>query len=364
MKFVIMAGGFGSKLWPLSREKAPKQFISVIGEKSLFQLTIDSILTKYSIDDIFVSTTEDVEHYVLEQAPNLRKENITVEPMMRDTGPASCLAMAKVAERYPDEVVYFYVQCVCVRSPAEKYMEMVAEMENLVKKYDKLVTGTLIPKYLETGSDLFKMGNLIESESGLKVHNVEEFINVVNERMTIEQVTEIAKNNVVGTHANHYTWTPKSFFEAVSRIRPDWMEVVEELRGIFGKEDERERMREVYSKFNPARIEVFTTELIKEGKVMAIELPFEWAHVTTWDDVYRYRENHGISLMEGDVFQVEGEGNLVISTDKKKFVSLIDMKDVVVVDTGDCLLISPRESSSKVKVVLDQLKQEGREELL
>src|SRR3989339_1502272 len=105
MKLVLMAGGLGSKLWPYSRVKAPKQFVKIIGEKTLFQITVEQLLAKYSVDDIFVSVTEELVHFVEEQTPQLKKENYIIEPMCLDTGPASCLAMAVVARRYPNEVV-------------------------------------------------------------------------------------------------------------------------------------------------------------------------------------------------------------------------------------------------------------------
>jgi mannose-1-phosphate guanylyltransferase len=360
MKFVIMAGGSGSKLWPYSRVKAPKQFIKIIGEKTLFQLTIESLLRRYLITDIFISTTEELVHFIEEQAPEIPKENYIIEPVGRDTGPASCLAMAKVASRYPNEVVYFYVQAVCTREPVDKFLDMIARMEKLVLKEGKLVTGTIIPKYLETGSDLLRFGDKISLGQGMTAYQIKEFINVVRERMTLRQVEEIARNNVVGTHTNHLTWRPKEFFKAVRKYRPDWLEVVEKLKPVFGKKNETEAIKKIYPKFERGRIELLTTELIKEGKVMAIQLPFDWAHITTWDDVYRYRKAKKIPTIEGDAVQIESEGNLVVSQ-TKKLVTLIGMKDMVVVDTDDAIFIAPRNMVGRVKEVTDKL--EGRKEL-
>ncbi|MFA5894418.1 MAG: sugar phosphate nucleotidyltransferase [Candidatus Shapirobacteria bacterium] len=354
MKFVIMAGGTGSKLWPISRAKDPKQFIKIVGEKTLFQLTVESLLKRYTVQDIFVSTTEDLVHFVEDQTPNIPKENYIIEPMARDTGPASCFAMAKVAAKYPDEVVYFYVQAVCTREPAEKFLDMIEEMEKLVNKEGKLVTGTILPKYIETGSDLMKLGDKQELGKGMNAYQIKEFINVVKERMTMEQVGEIARNNTVGTHTNHLTWKPKLFFEAVKKYRPDWLAVVEELKAVFGKENEKELVAEIYAKFEKGRVELMTTELIKDGLMMAVELPFDWAHITTWDDVYRYRRSRGLPEIEGKVMELESNENLVLSNGKKLIV-LAGMNEMVVVETDDAIYISPRSKSNKVKDVTDKL---------
>jgi len=357
MKFVVMAGGAGSKLWPYSRMKAPKQFIKIIGDKTLFQMTVESLLKRHAVSDLFVSVTEDLVHFVEEQAPEVLKENYIIEPMMRDTGPASCYAMAKVAARYPGEVVYFYVQAVCIREPVERFLDMIEEMERLVKQEGKLITGTIIPKYVETGSDLFKMGKKTTLGSEMDVFEVEEFVNVVKERMTLEQVQEIASKFTVGTHTNHYTWRPAEFFEAIKRIRPDWYGVVEEMKQAFGKENEMDLIREIYAKFEPNRFEVITTELIKEGKVMAMSLPFDWSHITTWDDVYRYRLAKGLPTIEGEVIEVDGGENLVMASGKR-LVSLVGMKEVVVIDTEDAIFIAPRTMAGRVKEVMDKLREE------
>jgi mannose-1-phosphate guanylyltransferase len=363
MKFVIMAGGSGSKLWPSSRLRAPKQFIKLVGDKTLFQMTVESLLKRYKPNDIFVSTTVDLVHFVEKQTPQIPKENYIIEPMAKDTGPASCYAMAKVAAKYPDEVVYFYVQAVCIREPEERFLDMIGEIEILVKREGKFVTGTIIPKYVETGSDLFKLGNKTALESNMSVYEVGEFINVVKDRMTSDQVKEISSKYTVGTHTNHNTWRPKEFFEAVKRIRPDWYEVIEELKPTFGQQNEVDLARDIYNKFVPNRIEVLTTELIKEGKVMAMELPFEWTHITTWDDVYRYLLSKNMPVVGEDVIQIDCSDSLVISQ-SKKLVALVGMKEMVVVETEDALFIAPRTMVNKVKEVTDKLQTNGKTELL
>lgn len=357
MKFVIMAGGLGSKLWPYSRSRAPKQFIKIVGEKTLFQMNLEALLKRYAADDIFVSVTEELVHFVEEQAPQIPKENYIVEPMMRDTGPAACLAMTKVAARYPNEIVYFYVQPVVVREPDEKYLDMIEEMERLVKEKGKLVTGTKIPEVAETGSDFFKMGKQIDSKKGMKIYEVDEFINVVKERMTLEQVEEIAKKFVVGIHTNHYTWIPEMFFKTVKKFRPDWYEVIEKLKTVIDTPDERKKVAEIYGAFEPARFEVVTTELIKEGGVIAVVLPFEWIHITTWGDVYRYRAAKKMPTVEGEVIEIEGEKNLIMGQ-KGKLIAMVGMKETVVVDTGDAIFIAPRSMSGKIKEVTDKLQEE------
>src|SRR5574339_244419 len=103
MKFVVMAGGLGTKLWPMSRDSKPKQFQPMVGTKTLIQQNIDSLLLKYDPKDIFISTNFQYLDYVRQQVPQIPAENYIIEPnLKKDTGPASGYAMLKVAQKFPD----------------------------------------------------------------------------------------------------------------------------------------------------------------------------------------------------------------------------------------------------------------------
>lgn len=364
MKFIIMAGGLGTKLWPVSREDAPKQFYPLIGKKTLFQLNVEALLERYSPYDIYVSTTEKLLHFVREQAPQIPGENYIIEPPEgRDTGPASGFAMLKLYQKFPDEVVMFYVQSPIVRNPTDKYLDMVESMEKLVKKYGQLVTGTQIPRYLETGSDLLKLGANVPSTNGIVVHQVSDFIDVVKDRMTLEQVTEIASQDKVGTHCNHNTWTPAKLLDAIKEFRPDWYSVLMKIQEVLGTPEEEEKVKRLYEQFEPGRIELVTKQLMKRGEVQAVIVPYKWTHITTWDDVARYYLEEAIETHQTEVIEVESKDNLVLS-DTKKLIALVGIKDTVVVETPDSILVVPKEMANKVKEVHDILKTRGYEDFL
>ncbi len=364
MKFVIMCGGSGSKLWPVSRDLAPKQFLPIVGKKTMFQLNVEALLERYSAHDIYVSTSDELQHFVEEQAPEIPKENYIIEPKLnKDTGPASCYAMAKVAAKHPDDVVYFYVQSPIIRTPSEKYLDMIEGMEQLVLKHNKLVTGTQIPKYTETGSDLMQLGAQVEAINGLSVYEIEKFFDVVKDRWTKDEVVEVSEKHRVGTHTNHYTWRPEPFFEAVKKYRPDWYKVTQKLLDAFGKPNEQELINKIYSEYEPGRAELLTRELMNNNQVIAVVVPYRWAHITTWDDVYRYYLEENIETHQTEVIEIQKDGNLVLSS-SKKLVALVGIENMVIIETDDALLICPRDQANKVKEVNDILKTRGYKELL
>ncbi len=351
-----MAGGLGTKLWPISTETEPKQFLKIVGEKTLYQMNVEGLLERYSPEDIFVSITPDYVHFIEEQTPQIPRENYIVEPMFRGTGPASCFAMLKVAEQYPDEVIMFYVQPVVVRDPNEKYLDMIDGMNRLVEETDQLITGIKFPEYIETGSDLIELGEEIDRSDELKYFKVESWVDVVNKRMSYEQVEKLVSTNRYALHCNHYMWKPNPFFKAVKEYRSDWYEILMDMKSKLGKENEQEIITKLYAQFSTDRMEVITQPLFNAKKAMVVLLPFEWTHITTWVDVEEYYKAHNVNSSMADTVEIDSENNFVF-TKNKKLVTLIGMKDFVVIDSGKALLIAPKKEISKVKDLNDKVNQ-------
>jgi mannose-1-phosphate guanylyltransferase len=358
-----MAGGAGTKLWPISREAAPKQFYPLIGRKTLFQHNVEALLERHSPADIYVSTTRELIHFIFEQAPQIPVENYFIEPELKDSGPACCYSMIHLFQKFPDETVMFYVQTPITRNPVDKYLDMVETIEELVKSHHKWVTGTQIPRYVETGSDLLRLGKTIATSKGHKAYTVTDFINVVRDQMDLASVQKIATESKVGTHSNHHTWTPRLFLEAVQEIRPDWYELTKQIEQALSLPNKNESIEKIYHNFEPGRIELVSEILMRKGDVIAVEMPYKWTHITTWDDVYRYYREEQIPTHQTEVIEIESKNNLVFS-DTKKLVALIGLDDIAVIETPDTILITPRKKANKVKQVHDTLKTLGRDEYL
>lgn len=363
MKFVIMAGGTGTKLWPVSREATPKHFYPLIGNKTLFQHNVEALLERHSPADIYVSTTRELIHFLFEQAPQIPVENYFIEPELKDSGPACCFSMIQLFQKFPDEVVMFYVQAPITRNPTDQYLDMIETIKKLVESHHKCVTGTQIPRYVETGSDLMRLGDSIPTSKGHNAYVVTDLINVVRDRMNLAQVQQIAAEGKVGTHSNHLTWTPRLFLEAVKEIKSDWFELTQQIQQALHSPSKNEEIEKIYHNFEPGRVELVTEVLMRRGDVLAVEMPYKWSHITTWDDVYRYYQEEQIPTHQTEVIEVESKNNLVLSH-SGKLVALIGMEEIVVIESPDSILITPRKMANKVKDAHDILKTQGRDEYL
>lgn len=358
MKFIVLAGGKGSKLWPYSKENYPKQFSDILGEQTLLQRNVHSLLQAYPARDIFISINEEQIPYVEKQVPMIPKENYIIEPAMaKDSGPASLYAMSYVSQRYPDEIIMFYVQPVVVRKPISKYLEFIEDVEIIVRDTGSLVTGGKKLNTVETGSDLFE---LEENDISDKVNTrsrffkVKRFHSVVDQKLKAENVAEIMKSSSVSTHCNHYTWTAEKLFAACKRIKPEWYAVVIELQDAIRRNDSFEVISQIYSKFSKGRIEQLTQVLYNEGSVIVGILPFDWVHITTWGDVYNYLMDEGESVIRGNVVLHESERNLVFSK-TGRIVTLVGVSDLVLVETEDSVLVIDRNDTGQIKRLIEKL---------
>lgn len=361
MKFIIMAGGQGTKLWPISKENFPKQFGSVIGGKSLFQRNLDDLLSAYPAEDIYVSTSQDYKEYVYEQAPMLPRENFIFEPhIKRKTGPASCYSMAHMLNKFPNEVIGFYVQPVVIREPREKYIEMLKEMEILVHRYGQLMTGVMQPTHPEVGSDYIELGERLDDTGNLEVYTNNRF---VERPKTMEEAIHMVETTKLGIHCNHYAWTPRNFFEALSKHHKNWYEVSMNIAKQLENNATFEEISETYAEYESGNVEVFTQKMYNDTGVQVVMLPFKWIHITTWNDIYEYLKNNTNITLQGNVIESESNNNLIIN-ETDRLVSVFGMNDMVVIQTKNATLVCPRNISGKLTELLEDIEKNGFSDFL
>jgi mannose-1-phosphate guanylyltransferase len=363
MKFIVMAGGLGTKLWPISRDKKPKQFQPMFNSKTLLQLNIESLLTKYKPEDIFIATNKEYLQMIKEQNPQVPDSNYIIEPSFkRDTGPATGYALLKVSMLFPNEPINFYVQPVVIREPVEKYVQMLEGIEDLIKKDRKLISGGQKPSYPDMGSDYFKLDKKVESKNDLEVYDVEQFVDRLGD---YEKTKELLENNVISTHCNHYSWLPELALDAFRKYTPEWYSALMEIKASIGTPDEEEVTNRVYESMKPGRFEEVSRNVFNNKEGQIVILPFKWTHISTWNDMYEYSEkDNNSNLVEGNVINIDTKGTVIKSTNKKKLIATIGLEDMVIVDTDDALLICPRNKAGEIKKILEEIKSRKEEEFL
>jgi mannose-1-phosphate guanylyltransferase len=346
MKIIIVAGGQGTKLWPYSRSDKPKQFQPIIGDNSSYQEVIETLLTEFTAEDIFISTKQKFIKYVSEQSPQIPLKNYIVEPdAALDRGPGEGLAFMRLEMLHPNEPV-FYVQADMVREPREKFIDMIKAAEKVVTETGRYVTGGLKATEPNMGADYLEIGESVDA-GNVEAYVIDKFH---YRKSTVRETRELVENFRVVTHWNHLCWYPSKLMEAYKQYRPDWYEALMKIKDAMDKPGEQEAIRTIYETMAKGPTEDVTRNIMDSGEAVVLLLPFRNTDVGTWESVRQFSEDDQGNHIDGThVVTVDTTGTLVKTRAKNKLIAVAGVKDLIVVDSDDILLVIPRDDIDKIK---------------
>lgn len=357
MKPVLICGGVGKKMWPLSRRKLPKHFLPLFKGKSLYQLNYEVLLKKFKPNEIFIQTTADQAKTALRQAPGIPRENCFIEPELRDHGPAMGFMAAKLSQIDPDEP-FTLVQADVLREPADAYLEMIDQCEILIKKEGKLITGGIRPNFPMMGVDYLKTKKKGKKIGGMKIFEIG---NYIDRSIGEKKIEKLFKQKLILVHANHYSWTPRLLLLAFQKLAPDWYRPLKKIVSVFGTSDEEKIIKQEYIKMKKGPIERITQFALADGYV--VEVPFKWYDFGTWESFFRYKVEKK-QYSPGENFLELDSENCFIKKEDKKFVALLGIKGLFIIDTADGLLICDRSYDGRVGEIVEYLRKKGKKEYL
>jgi len=348
MKVLILAGGSGTRLWPASREAYPKQFLKLSDEKSLLQQTLERLLNIASPKDILLLTNEQYELLVLSDVNEVSidlADNILLEPARRNTAPAIALGVKYCLERLrisPEEVLF-----VCpsdhIIKPVEKLVEYVKLAEKVARQ-GYIVTFGIKPLCPETGYGYIK----ITSEDLGGYYLVERF----TEKPDLETAKRFLSEG-------NYFWNSGMFVFTIETMIEELRLYASEIYQLFNQP--LDDMIANFPKMPDISIDYAVME--KSKKVVAIPTDIYWSDIGSWDSLYdTLDKDEKANVILGDVLAKDTEGCLVIGN--KRLVATVDLKDLIIVETDDAILIAKRGSAQKVKHVLEELKAKSRVEAI
>ncbi len=338
IKSIILAGGSGTRLWPLSREQYPKQFLK-FGKTSMFQDTLERCLVLSNITEIFVVTNESqkflVSGQIKECGYDIPVENILIEPKGKNTLPAICFGMREIEKRYGSSVAGVFPSDHILDKSA---MKIIAGAGSLAS--DSLVTFGITPRSPHTGYGYIKPGQALGAG-----YRVLEF----REKPAITQAKKYVKEGCLW-NSGMFLFKTDLFFSELKAHAPD----------VFKAFETSDDINVVYDTAPSISIDYGIME--KSTRVAVVRLDENWSDLGNFDSMYEEleKDSSGNVVYGCDNVSIESTDNLIYSK-PKKLVSLIDIKGMVVVDTQDALLVCPRSSSQKVKDLVSILKKNDDE---
>lgn len=362
MKIIVTAGGQGTKLWPYSRESKPKQFQSIVGDTSLYADTITTLLKKFAPEDIFISTKRKFIGYISEQSPQIPLKNYIIEPdLAKDRGPGEGLAFLRLSLSHPDEP-FFVVQADCVRKPEEAFLQMIEEAGKMVERDRMYITGGIKATEPNMGIDYLQLGDRVTGTKQ-EMYIVDAFL---GRKDTYRETKELIENFHIVVHCNHSCWYPDLMLEAYKKYRPDWYDALMRIKDAMDQPGEAAAIEEIYATMDKGATEEVTRHVMSEGNARIILLPFKWTDIGTWGSVYEFfTDGENIeNYRDGKIVAVDSNGSLIKSSNDRKLIAVAGVKDLVIVDTDDVLLVIPKDKIEKIKEIQAQLKENEEKQYL
>ncbi|MBN1263314.1 MAG: mannose-1-phosphate guanylyltransferase [Candidatus Pacebacteria bacterium] len=356
----ILCGGVGTRLWPRSRKKTPKQFIDLFGEKTIFQRTIDRAKKITTPDKIFVVTGSIYVDQVLTQAPDLLLRNIIAEPQGKDTALAMAVGTAFIYQKDPEAIVINLASdhAIPLKETETFVKDLHAAARAAEELKDKIITVGIKPSYPHTGYGYIEAGDYQTKIAGKKIYEVAQFTEKPD-RQTAEKFIATKK---YFWNANLYTWKAKVFLATIKKIAPKLSQSVDNIRESIGKSAEAKVLRRVYKEAEKISIDYAVSE--KAENLALIAADFGWDDIGDWNVVYERakKDKDGNVVIKwggnGGYVVVESNNNLIHFNNQ--LLALVGVKDLIVVDTDDALLICHRQEAQKAKEIVNKIKEEGK----
>ena len=353
VKFVVRAGGAGTRLWPFSRQRRPKQFHAMTGPQSMIQEAVARVRPLASAEDLFVSTGTATAALVREHLADLGPGQLIVEPALRNTGPAVGLECALLEGRYPGCVVASLGSDHYIGDPAE-FRRLLTVAEAAVEEHpDFLLTIGVVPTRPETGYGYIRKGEVLCAISGQSIYRVPEF----KEKPDADLAAQYAGSGDYLWNSNMFVWKAATVLDLFERFEPEIFAALAEIRqaAAAGSADA------VISGLYPGlpSISIDHAVLERAPRVGTLEGEFAWGDIGSWaalTDVLPADDDG--NLLSGTVLAIDAR-RVTAYGGREKLIALVGVEDLVVVDTEDALLVCRKDQAQRVKELLDRLGADG-----
>jgi len=353
---VIMAGGIGSRFWPASRVKKPKQFLDILNTgETLIQTTYARFLKIADKDNIFIVTNEQYVDLVHEQLPSLTPAQVLAEPMRKNTAPCIAYACHVIAQRDPNAVIIIAPSDHLMLNP-DIFLLNVLEAVEYAHKHDVLLTLGIKPTRPDTGYGYIQYE---EQTVAGRIHKVKTF----TEKPDLELAHTFLRSGEFLWNSGIFVWNTKSIMDAFDQYQQDIHQAFWAARKSMGTPDEKRMVEKAYSICPNISIDYAIME--KAPNVFVIPAAFGWSDLGTWASLWdNYAKDYDENAVKGKRVMVYDATNNMIMTDDNKLVVVQGIDDFIIIDSKDVLLICRKDKEQEIKDITTDLKRKEMDEYL
>jgi len=358
---VILAGGRGTRFWPLSRRKRAKQMLALDGDRTMIQQTVDRLLPLADSKRFWIVTNGDLRDGIARQLPKLPKKQIIAEPAGRNTAPAIGLAAFLIQRQDPDAVIGLFPSDHVIADEKE-FRRVIKKAVAIAAENESMVVMGIQPHRAETGYGYIEAGTAAEPEK----LNVRRF----TEKPDADTAQRFVAAGNFYWNSGMFIWSARTLADALREHLPKTASLLEQIAASYGTAEFEATFAELYPQcenisVDYALLEPRSAKGPGKSGIYCIPATFGWNDLGSWTALYEHRtandETLPNSISADSKFELDASGNFVHS---KKFVALVGVSNLVVVETDDALLITTRERAQDVGKVVAHLDQQDRHDLV
>ncbi len=344
---VIMAGGVGSRFWPISRHNKPKQFLDVLGTgKSFIRTTFERFAHIIPVENIFVATNTAYRDMVLAEIPELRADQVLCEPLGRNTAPCIAYAAMRIRSINPDAVM--------VATPSDHFIsneihfcEVIQQCLDFVSEKESLLTIGLQPTRPATGYGYIQVNKHVAEG---KFNQAKTF----TEKPNRELAQVFVASGEYFWNSGIFVWRVPTILKAFEELQPETYQLLDSISEHYGTPTEQEAIDRVYPECRGISVDYGIMERSDNVWVRCSDLG--WSDIGTWGSLYQYASKDECgNTYSSDTFTFDTE-NCVIKTPEGKVAVIEGLKDYIVVDTPDVLMVCPKSAEQNIKRYIETVK--------
>lgn len=352
MYCVIMAGGRGTRFWPSSRRKRPKQMLNIVGSEPMLQMTVDRLKKVKCVKDIFIVTGKDLVPVIRKEIRGVKPSHILAEPSGKNTAPCIALAALHIQKKHPDAVMGVF--------PADhlivghkKFEKAIHTAKYLANKNSSLITVGIEPTFPATSYGYIQFDRN-SPEDHLNAFRVKTFA----EKPHLKLAERFLKSKDFLWNAGIFVWKISSFFTQLKIHMPELHDQFSKIKKFL---DNKQSYDSAWDRIIPESIDYGLLE--KSDEIYVVRGEFNWSDLGSWNAVYDISpKTKGENVVRGEGIVLDGKNNFIQSNGH--FTAIIGIDDLVVVNTDDATLVVPRNRVEEVKGLVDYLEKQNRKDLL
>ena len=353
-----MAGGIGSRFWPMSRNNFPKQFLDIQGSgKTLIQQTFDRFCAICPPENIFIVTNESYVNLVMEQLPSVKRSQVLAEPMRRNTAPCVAYAASKIYSINHDANLIVAPSDHVIKDE-NSFKEAVTKGLSFTASGDFLLTIGIQPSRPDTGYGYIQF----EEEDKKDTNNISR-VKTFTEKPNLDMAKFFLKSGEFLWNAGIFLWRADSVLRAFEAHLPDMYQLFKEDEKCYGTPEEADVIKRVYEKCTNISIDYGIMEKAKNVYVLSAE--FGWSDLGTWKSLYEeLPHDEAGNAVVGPHVMLDKTNNCIVNLPKDKLAVIQGLENYIVVLSGDVLLICPKDDEQQVRNLVNDVKMKKGEKFI